>query len=209
MTKKQKLNKIYKQLIHRLVVRESARPAFVFGSQRSGTNMLMDVLKKHPATDCYDETDSEAFDNYVLRDTKVVDRLVSDSRARLAVFKAITSSQHAANLLKRFSSGKAVWIYRDYNDVVNSALRRFTEHRKYLGYILHDPVRAGWRREKPDTGKYGIDPGVLRTRGGRCQFPGADMVFKKYFILSTGSAVQQPGDAGELRTDGIGSKWVI
>ena len=39
-------------------------------------------------------------------------------------------------------------MYRHYNDVVNSALRNFTEHRKYLYYMIHEPDIADWRLEK-------------------------------------------------------------
>ena len=60
-----------KSLLHRLVGQAgggaSRRYLFVGGVQRSGTNMLMDVLERSYETDVYHERDPRAFDGYQMR----------------------------------------------------------------------------------------------------------------------------------------------
>jgi hypothetical protein len=148
LTKRERLSKWLRRAA--LSVRafdESARSLFIFGSQRSGTNMTMRVINNCPETECYWENDEEAFHNYRLKKLDIVDSLIASSRAKVVAFKPITESQHAGDILDRYPIGRGLWVYRDYNDVVNSALRNFSEHRKYLFYMLHEPDVADWRLE--------------------------------------------------------------
>jgi hypothetical protein len=124
---------------------------FVLGAQRSGTNMLLDVLRHCGETEIYNETDPDAFANYQLRSLATVANLVQTSHADVVAFKAICDSQRARWLLDVFPDGKVLWIYRHYADVVNSALRQFKEHRRYLHYVLFEPTIAGWRCENLST----------------------------------------------------------
>ncbi len=121
-------------------------PCFIFGAQRSGTNMVIDILKKSKSTECFDENDEEAFDNYVLRDFNTTSMLVKKSRAKAIIFKPICDSQNAAQILDYFKNSRAVWIYRHYYDNVNSAMKNWKDH-KYLYYMLHDHKKARWRIE--------------------------------------------------------------
>lgn len=148
LTKRARLTKQARRLSQRLTSRAGrARGAFLFGMQRSGTNMLLEALARNRRVECFNEGDDEAFDRYRLRDDVTVRRLISRSCADLVVFKPICDSQHAGQLLDAHPQSKAVWIYRYHGDVVNSALRNFNEHSRYLYYMLHDPETAGWRVE--------------------------------------------------------------
>jgi hypothetical protein len=124
-----------------------ARAAFIFGAQRSGTNMLVGALGRNRQIECYNEHDDEAFCNYRLRDDATIQRLVLRSRAKRVVLKPICESQWAQRLLNTYPDARAIWAYRHYTDTVNSALRQFTEHARYLHYMLHDKQTAGWRVE--------------------------------------------------------------
>ena len=138
----------------RLTFRNADRPAqpvFVFGSQRSGTNVTLEVIGKCPETEVYPENDDEAYVNYRLRSHAEVDKLIQRSRAKVVVFKPIADSQNARRILTDHRNGLAIWVYRHYSDVVNSALREFSEHRKYLYYMLNDPRTADWRVEGVPT----------------------------------------------------------
>jgi hypothetical protein len=151
LDRRQRIQKIVKRLKLRLRgTSGQGHPLFLCGAQRSGTNMLLDTIDRNPATECYNETDEEAFDNYVLRGRAVTQSLLQQSYAQIVVFKCICDSQHARRLLHHFPTGRVVWIYRDYRDVVNSALRQFSEHNQYLHYILHEPAVARWRAENID-----------------------------------------------------------
>ena len=109
--------------------------------------MIMDVLHASPETECFNESDDEAFEGYVLKDVDIVEPLTRRSHAKVAIFKCILSSQHAAKLLELHPNGRVVWMFRRYEDVVNSNLARFPRHFEELHDMLYDPVRAGWRLE--------------------------------------------------------------
>lgn len=125
--------------------RGEARLAFVFGEMRSGTNMVIRTLANCGDTECYFEHDEEAFDDFVLRGKQVILDLVARSRARVVIFKPIADSAQAKEMLDWRPKTTGVWIYRRYQDVVNSALALWSEHNKYLHYMLHEPEAAGWR----------------------------------------------------------------
>lgn len=148
LTKRQRLRKTYKRFRHRLSpVAGTSVPVFICGEQRSGTNFLMDVLERCRETECFHESDEEAFDNYVLRGGDTVERLVDVSRASIVAFKPICDSQNLSALLARFPQAKGIWAFRRYQDVVNSSLRNFTQHHEYLDLMLHRPGEARWRVE--------------------------------------------------------------
>jgi len=148
LTKRLKLKKILKIFFQRISGSPHIKyPVFIFGEQRSGTNMLINTLNKSMDTNCYFETDDEAFDNYQLKNTDVIETLVNKSYASCVIFKSISDSQNASLLLDRFLGAKGIWIYRSYSDVINSSLRNFKEHYKFLELIIKDPEKAAWRAE--------------------------------------------------------------
>ena len=117
---------------------------FVAGMQRSGTNLLMDVLEESMESDVFHERDPRAFDNYQMRDPAEIQRLVDASRARLFVIKALCELQELSSLMETFSPAKTVWIVRDYNDVVNSMLHSFGNMAKQVQRIARDRNSSGW-----------------------------------------------------------------
>lgn len=148
LTKRLMLRKAIKRIIQRITCSSKKKhPIFIFGEQRSGTNMLINTLNKSIDTDCYFETDDEAFDKYQLRGVEVIETLIKKSYASCVVFKGISDSQNASLLLNKFLDAKGIWIYRSYQDVINSSLRNFKEHFEYLELILKDPKKAAWRAE--------------------------------------------------------------
>lgn len=116
-----------KQLYWRMrpVPAERKRHLFVAGVQRSGTNMLMDILEKSWLTDAYHERDPRAFDNYKMRELPVIQALEQASPMPLFVIKALFELQELPDLMRHFSPAKTIWIVRDHNDTVNSTLKSF------------------------------------------------------------------------------------
>lgn len=152
LTKRERLYKFRKKLRHRIFSNvESSVPVFVGGEQRSGTNFLTEVLNRCVETNCFLENDDEAFDNYMLRDLTVIKSLTSVSRAKITVFKSISDSQNISAIFTALPTAKVIWAFRQYSDVVNSSIRNFTEHRKYLYYMLHEPIIARWRLQNVTT----------------------------------------------------------
>lgn len=118
---------------------------FIFGEMRSGTDMLLDAIARHPASEYFNESDDEAFVDYELLPLDGIERLIDRSRAQVVAFKPIADSHSARQILDRFAIAKALWIYRRYPDAVNSALKLFKQHNEYIRIILEEPETARWR----------------------------------------------------------------
>lgn len=146
LTRRQRLHKLVRRTTHRLrPAGQPAVPVFLFGEMRSGTNMLLECFEHAPAAETFNETDPEAFVDYELRDPSELHRLVDRSRASHVVFKPTADTSRARELLDGFSPARGIWIYRRYQDAVNSALALWTQHREYLRLILEEPERTRWR----------------------------------------------------------------
>jgi hypothetical protein len=120
--------------------RPAAIPVYVVGLQRSGTNMLLDALKRSPVTEVHNESsDSAAFARHALRDDAIVRELVVRSRGRAVVFKPLFDSHRVLELLDDLGTptrGRAVWIYRAMEGRVRSSLAVWPDNaRRVLGAI--------------------------------------------------------------------------
>lgn len=120
---------------------------FVGGMMRSGTNMVMDVLEVSPETDVFHERDPRAFDDYLMREPAVIHRLIERSNARKVVVKALLESHKIDWLLTEFAPARAVWVYRDIYDAVNSQIRQFSTAKEAVTRLATDPQWDNWRTE--------------------------------------------------------------
>jgi hypothetical protein len=117
---------------------------FVAGMQRSGTNMMMDILERSLETDVYHERDPRAFRNYQMRERVVISALAESCRARYFVIKALCELQDLTSLLAHYEPAKVLWIVRHYEDVVNSMLFSFRNMAKQVQRIAVDRSSSGW-----------------------------------------------------------------
>ena len=125
---------------------QPARAVFVFGSQRSGTRLPMDVLDLAPQIMTYKEGNSRAFNRILLKSNTEIHELLRTSMFPLVAFKPICDSHRAVELLEYFPHSKAIWIFRYYKDAVNSAVRKWKHGRNNLKHIASGNLSAaGWR----------------------------------------------------------------
>jgi len=117
---------------------------FVAGMQRSGTNMLMDTLERGYSTDVYHEWDKRAFDNYQMRDRTTIQGLLEKSHGQQFVIKALCELQELTELMTLFDYSKTIWIFRQYQDVVNSMVRSFGNMDKQVIRLANDPDSEAW-----------------------------------------------------------------
>ena len=103
-----------------------AKPVFIVGCQRSGTNMVMRVLDRSLNVKSYNEDNRQAFDNYRLKQDDVIHQLVEKANSDWVAFKPLCDSQNIDRLLERYPDAKALWIYRDYRDSTNSAAKHWS-----------------------------------------------------------------------------------
>ena len=127
----------------------SRRRVFVAGMQRSGTNMMMDLLERSLDTDVYHERDRRAFDNYQMRERATIQRLSEHSQADCFVIKALCELQQLSGLMADFAPARVVWLVRRYEDVVNSMQVSFRNMAKQAKRIAAgaDPGVSGWLGE--------------------------------------------------------------
>lgn len=114
-----------KTLRHILQPRPVALHVFVAGMQRSGTNLLMDVLDASADTQVFHETDPRAFERYEMRDLAVIRQLASKCPAPAFVIKALCELDRIKSLMDTFAPAKTLWVVRDWRDSVNSAIKSF------------------------------------------------------------------------------------
>lgn len=120
------------------------RHVFVAGMQRSGTNMLMDLIERSTHTDVYHERDPRAFDNYMMRELPVIDALAERSRAPHFVIKCLCELDRLPSLMDHFTPSKALWIVREYRDAVNSALVSFGHFKQQIERVAKGQAEGEW-----------------------------------------------------------------
>ncbi len=114
-----------KALRQRVLPRPVAQHVFVAGMQRSGTNLLMDVLDASLATQVFHETDPRAFARYEMRNLAVIRQLAQTSPAPVFVIKALCELDRIRALMDTFSPAKTLWMVRDWRDSASSAVKSF------------------------------------------------------------------------------------
>ena len=114
-----------KALRQRVWPRPLEQHVFVAGMQRSGTNLLMDVLDASAATQVFHETDPRAFERYEMRDLAVIRQLSRQCPAPVFVVKALCELDRIRFLMDTFAPAKTLWMVRDWRDSVNSAIKSF------------------------------------------------------------------------------------
>ena len=145
-------NRTIKKLHQKLFLKKAgeAKFAIVVGCQRSGTTMLINLLSKSSFAFAFGEMDSPIMQRNcrISKDTVIRNEL-SRSSAHLVVAKPICDSQWTDQLLDRFPGSKAIWIYRNYNDVVNSSLKKFKGQSQRMEWFVNEDWKSlGWRTER-------------------------------------------------------------
>jgi len=133
--------KVWRQ---RLRPRPVAQHVFVAGMQRSGTNLLMDVLDASAATQVFHETDPRAFERYEMRNPAVIRQLALASPAPVFVIKALCELDQLPHLMATFRPAKTLWVVRDWRDSVNSAIRSFGNFVPQWQRLAHGDT-SDWR----------------------------------------------------------------
>lgn len=142
--------------------RGGARPGFLVGCGRSGTNMLVTRLGRSWEVDVINEGDPAAFRNWWLRDMETVARVTAEQRGRCVLFKPILDTPRIPLILARFPEARVLFALRHFEPVIRSGLQRFgpegwTGHvaswaaRDFSGFLAPVPeatsrrVRELWR----------------------------------------------------------------
>jgi len=111
---------------------------FVFGHQRSGTNVLVETLAAGLDCDMLNEDHPGAFDNFRLRQDGALQALVAAS-PRGCLLKPITDSLRFREVMQSVPGSAAVFIVRNPLEVVPSFLMEFRDSLPTVAYgIVHN-----------------------------------------------------------------------
>ena len=143
-----------KLVYHRAVPPPNGRKitAFIFGCQRSGTTLLLNVFDADPRCYAYPEwsdlcVEGEMRKTLRWRPLSQAKEMVDRNPAPLTVMKPIVESQHAWEILETFPEAHAVWMFRDFRDVASSNVVQFNARLNDLGPIVrNDPT--DWRSSR-------------------------------------------------------------
>ena len=151
----------------------SARPVYVVGLQRSGTNMLTRALDTSPEVEVRGENDRTLFDRFRLREHEVLVRTVRRSRHRVVLVKPLCDSQHVDTLLDlpELPGGRALWAFRDPDARARSEVARFDgASLRALQAIAVDGAPGWWQGERLPAASVeivrGLDPARLSPYEG-------------------------------------------
>ena len=131
---------ISKSLQRGLNNNDNTRAVFVVGNQRSGTTMLLEHLNKHIDIDVFQEG-SNVMKDFILKSNEDINKILSRSRASVAILKPLEDSHRITELLNDFKDSKAIWMFRNYNDVINSSLKKgWGKHLKEYVIKINDDI---------------------------------------------------------------------
>lgn len=101
-------------------------PIFIVGCHRSGTTMLLNVLRRSPQIEVCDEGDERAFGSgtRLLSQDTLRFLLYTCGRSRIA-FKPLNDTHQIERLLRIHNDARAIWIIRSYRDVANSLVAKW------------------------------------------------------------------------------------
>jgi hypothetical protein len=126
--------------------RPDTRLAFVVGSQRSGTRLPLQVLDSAPEVMTYSEGAAPFFRRVLLEPLDRVEALRRASVFPVIALKPICETHRVHELLDRFPRSRAVWIFRNYQDAVNSASVKWKSGPEAVRRLASaHPESAGWR----------------------------------------------------------------
>ncbi len=120
-----KVRKFIWRMTHPLVPNTTA--VFILGVQRSGTTMLTGCFEKSFEFDVFREI-SDAMLNFRIKEDSVIRGLVARSHHHFAVFKPLTDSHRAKELLMFPPKAYVIWMFRRVEDRANSAVTKSGTH---------------------------------------------------------------------------------
>ncbi|MBB4211579.1 hypothetical protein EV659_105117 [Rhodothalassium salexigens DSM 2132] len=139
------------QTVARPFDRRAKSVLIIAGVQRSGTNMMVEILERFFRTAVYNENHPAACTDFELHDTPTLRRLVERAPGDTVVFKALCDLDRVPALLDDLPGARAVWVMRRVEDVVNShGHTKFLSARNNLcstrmNNIAVDALSEGWR----------------------------------------------------------------
>jgi hypothetical protein len=152
--------KIYHSRLLNLLKNEESKLLFIVGCQRSGTSLMNRIFTRDLNTSVYRESSRlSSSDPHKLRlnSYEEISREFKKNKAKYIILKPLVETQNILQLLEFFSGSKALWMYRNYKDFVQSTVNRFhidVGINALKAIIEREP--SNWRSEKVSDRVYSI-----------------------------------------------------
>lgn len=130
-----------------------ARPVYVVGLQRSGTNMLMRGFDAAPEFEVRNENDRRVFYRFQLRSDETLTAVIGASRHAYVLVKPLCESHRVDELLALPgpAPGRAVWVWRDVDDRARSEVAKFGDSNlRALRGIAEGTIGDEWQGQRLD-----------------------------------------------------------
>jgi hypothetical protein len=130
-----------------------ARPVYIVGLQRSGTNMLMRGFDAAPEFEVRNENDRRVFHRFQLRSDETLRAVIGASRHAYVLVKPLCESHRIDELLALPgpAPGRAVWVWRDVDDRARSEVAKFGDSNlRALRAIAAGTIGDEWQGQRLD-----------------------------------------------------------
>lgn len=129
----------------------TARPVYVVGLQRSGTNMLLRGIDSAPEVEVRNENDRKVFHRFLLRSDEVLVDTVTSSRHDIVLVKPLCESHRVDQLLDlpETAPARAVWVFRDPVERARSEVSKFGDaNLRALQTIARGDGESVWQGQR-------------------------------------------------------------
>ncbi|SDZ24681.1 hypothetical protein SAMN05444365_10834 [Micromonospora pattaloongensis] len=131
----------------------AARPVYLVGLQRSGTNMLVRGLDAAPEFEVRNENDGAVFHRFQLRSDARLTEVIGRSRHAYVLVKPLCETHRVDELLALPGArpGRALWSWRDVDDRARSEVAKFGDaNLRALRAIADGTIGARWQGQRLD-----------------------------------------------------------
>jgi len=138
------VRKIKKGILFFKLKKDPKSIVYILGYGRSGTSILINLLEHLFSVDAHGERSKEVMTDFQINNDNLK-RHIAKNKFKILALKPILNSCDVNKFITEDSRAKVLWLFRDYNDVVYSALKKF-DNRVALSlkdYIINEN-NVGW-----------------------------------------------------------------
>jgi hypothetical protein len=112
-------------------------PIFLFGHQRSGTNYAFSILQTIAGTVSFNEDNTEAFKNYQLRETSVINSLIDTNKGKVILLKPVSDTMRLLDMRESFPDSGIIFLYRRPQEVIDSSAYEFAGNMQTINHVIN------------------------------------------------------------------------
>jgi len=136
----------------------------ILACNKSGKTTLLNVINHSSKCFIYTESSKAAYKNYRIKSPGTIKFLITKNREKTVVFETAHDLQYANVFLNLHPLTRVVWLFRNYHDVVNDAVKRFGNTQKDIMLAIVE----GRRNKYINAMREGMKPDTLKLVKSIC-----------------------------------------